>query len=743
MSQTPTGKPENALAARKIYDLRGPPTPTTHESFLPSSSYNPQAPIAIDFGTSQIRAGYTTTSDPSLMFPTVLTKWRDRKISKTFTFIGNDVHLDNSIRTQAKSPFDGPLISNWEYVEQILDYTFKHLGVASQNSVDNPVVMSEKAGTSLLQRKGFSELLYETYGVDKIAFGIDDLFSYYQNGGKDGIVIGSGFESTHLIPVINGKGMITEAKRVNWGGRQARDYMGNLLALKYPYFPTKINSYQSENLIKDWCYLSKEYETELAKSLDLQYLENFDITVEAPFTEIEKVQKSEEELARQAEKRKESGRRLQEQAQQKRLEKLVQKEQEFEYFGKIRERLPTMTKKAQQQLLKEENFDDEADFNKYLASLEASLKRARKQDIGESSDDPSSEVPSFPLIDIPDDQLTEDAIKEKRKQKLMKANYDARLRAKAEKQAEQERIAEEERKDSEWRKTNLQGWIHDRRTKLKDIVNKRKERAKLREQLNDRKSHAAQLRMKSIASLAAEDSGSGGKRRRNATIDNDPNDTFGTNDEDWAIYKDIATLDDEEMLEEEEAELVKLERELLEYDPHFTEEDTYEASYDWRKSTLHLFLRGPRPFDSEDEHQQHQMHLNVERIRVPEVVWQPSIAGIDSAGIGEILENLLNNSLSATQRDTVVNDIFTTGGFTSFANYEDRIRSELRAILPFGAEINVRGANDKLLDSWRGMSKWAQTQSSTKDNGYVTRREYDECGVGYLKEHGLSNLNIA
>ncbi|KAH3683651.1 hypothetical protein WICPIJ_005379, partial [Wickerhamomyces pijperi] len=394
-----------------------------------------------------------------------------------------------------------------------------------------------------------------------------------------------------------------------------------------------------------------------------------------------------------------------------------------------------------QQLLKEENFDDEADFNKYLASLEASLKRARKQDIGEAEDTQTAEVPTFPLIDIPDDQLSEEDIKEKRKQKLMKANYEARQRAKVEKQAEADRIAEEERKDIEWRKTDMQGWIHDRRSKLKDILNKRKERAKLREQLNDRKSHAAQLRMKSIASLAAEDSSSGAaKRKRQATIDNDPNDTFGANDDDWAIYKDIASLDDEEALEEEEAELVKLEKELLEHDPHFTEEDTYEASYDWRKSTLHLFLRGPRPFDSEDEHQQHQLHLNVERIRVPEVVFQPSIAGIDSAGIPELLENLLNNSLTATQRDTVVKDIFTTGGFTSFENYEDRIRKELQSILPFGTEINVRAAQDKMLDSWRGMSKWAN--SSQSKDGYVTRKEYDECGVGYLKEHGLSNVNL-
>lgn len=38
--------------------------------------------------------------------------------------------------------------------------------------------------------------------------------------------------------------------------------------------------------------------------------------------------------------------------------------------------------------------------------------------------------PVTTLIDIPDDELSEAEKKEKRKQKLMKANYDARERAK-------------------------------------------------------------------------------------------------------------------------------------------------------------------------------------------------------------------------------------------------------------------------------------------------------------------------
>lgn len=80
-------------------------------------------------------------------------------------------------------------------------------------------------------------------------------------------------------------------------------------------------------------------------------------------------------------------------------------------------------------------------------------------------------------------------------------------------------------------------------------MNKMKERKKLKEQLSDRKSLAAQNRMKSIAGLAADESkgvGSGGggsvgganKRRKKGGED----DGFGKSDADWAVYREIVSL---------------------------------------------------------------------------------------------------------------------------------------------------------------------------------------------------------
>jgi hypothetical protein len=36
-----------------------------------------------------------------------------------------------------------------------------------------------------------------------------------------------------------------------------------------------------------------------------------------------------------------------------------------------------------------------------------------------------------------------------------------------------------------------------------------------------------------------------------------------------------------------------------------------------------------------------RMHLNIERWRVPEAWFQPATAGVDAAGLGELIENIL------------------------------------------------------------------------------------------------------
>jgi actin-related protein 5 len=168
-----------------------------------------------------------------------------------------------------------------------------------------------------------------------------------------------------------------------------------------------------------------------------------------------------------------------------------------------------------------------------------------------------------------------------------------------------------------------------------------KNRHKRRTQLGDRKSLAAQNRMKSITSLASDLPP--GRKKRKTTND----DMFGANDNDWAVYREIGGDEDSEEEEDDHVTMREIEEKLLLNDPNFTEDDTADRRGLKKTRLLNAFLRGMRPdeplssYDPSNPEQAAQMHLNIERIRVPEALYQPSIAGVDQAGLIEVVGHVL------------------------------------------------------------------------------------------------------
>ncbi|KAL9094676.1 MAG: hypothetical protein Q9165_002945 [Trypethelium subeluteriae] len=719
----------------KIWSVSEPPfagfQPVDTEGYKRSS---PETTIVIDNGSSTVRAGWSFDKAPRVSLPPLMARYRDRKLSRTFAFMGSDVYSDGTARGQAKNVYDPGtnVVNNWDVMEGVLDYIFVKLGIeGGAGNVERPILMTEPVANLGYSRKTMTEILFECYGAPSVAYGIDSLFSYRYNGGRTGLVVSSSYTSTHVIPVINSNALLSHATRLSWGRFQGAEYLLKLLRLKYPGFPGKISEPQADDLVREHCYISQDYQQELDSYLDWEGLEERDHIIQHPFTEQIIPQKSEEELARQAEKRKESGRRLQEQAAKMRLEKLIRREQELEYYKNLQSRISDTTKKEAKRLLEVDDFDDETQLEKKIRDMEKSIRKARNKDLGDDQEE--TVEPTFPLLEIPDDQLDEEGLKQKRQQRLLKSNHDARARAKAEKEKEKARLAEEERLDAERRENDLSGWVAERRAARQALVQKMRERERLKADLGNRKSLASQMRMKSIANLASDSPSR--KRRRGGDED-----TFGADDADWGVYRTIATGDQSDDDEEEDlgTALKTIEAQLLKHDPSFTEDSTREAQTDWSKSLVHAFRYGPWPYDPESQRQAHQVHLNVERIRVPEVVFQPAIAGLDQAGIIEIAADIVTQRVSdSPQKGDLLKDIFLTGGNTLFQGFEERLRNELRAVLPANAPLTVRQARDPILDAWKGAARWSAEPESKQ--AFVSRAEYMEKGGEYMKDHACGN----
>jgi actin-related protein 5 len=68
---------------------------------------------------------------------------------------------------------------------------------------------------------------------------------------------------------------------------------------------------------------------------------------------------------------------------------------------------------------------------------------------------------------------------------------------------------------------------------------------------------------------------------------------------------------------------------------------------------------------------EHQLHVAVERVRVPESLFQPALLGVDQAGLGETLRHVIA-VLKGPERACLEN-VFVTGGCARLPHMTVRI----------------------------------------------------------------------
>ncbi|KIJ60088.1 hypothetical protein HYDPIDRAFT_139575 [Hydnomerulius pinastri MD-312] len=723
-----------------------PPTYTPPDSY--DSFRGTHVPLIIDNGASNLRFGFSTShtspSTSSLNTATltphsaanVVARYKERKYNQPLLLFGDGIDAESGAKGQAKTPWEGDVLLNFDALEHALDCAFIQLGIDAPG-VEHPVLMTERLGSPLHSRALTSELMFEQYSVPSLAYCVDSIMSFYQNNrpqasnapfDADGLVISFNTATTSVIPILNGKGVLSHAKRIPWGTQQSTEYLLKLIQLKYHSFPTRVTSTQASWMLYNFCEFATDYPSTLRSLKVPANLRACERIVQFPFALPVVEEKTEEELARIAEKRREQGKKLQEMAAKNRMEKLVQKETDLQYLLNLKDGRGD-NKREWTNTLQSEGFSDDAALDETIKKLELDLKRARKKEV-EGGDEP--EEPNFNLIDVPDTELDEDGIKEKKKQRLMKAGFEARARARREKEKEKEEKEAEERKDEEERENNLDEWAGRLRREQEVIMNKMKERGRRKAALSDRKSAAAQARMKNIASLAADDRVSKKKRKAGGE------DMFGADDDDWAIYRKINTAAASSDEEEDYTQLQVIESKLLQYDPTFTTQHTHAALTTQQSALISAF----RPqYEEGDIAGSTRIHLNTERWRVCETYFSPGMGGVDSAGVGEVLQSVLAR-FTEGEKARLVKNVFITGGPSQFPGLRDRIYATLRPILPPEMHLGeiVRAA-DPSLDAWRGMASFANTEGFK--NVGVTKEEYEEWGGERIKRWWGGNWNPA
>ncbi|XP_022635120.1 actin-related protein 5 isoform X2 [Vigna radiata var. radiata] len=583
-----------------------------------------------------------------------------------------------------------------------------------------------------------AELLFETYGVPSIAFGVDAAFSYKYNQqhgvcNKDGLALCPGFNTTHVIPFVDGEPIYKGCCRTNVGGFHVTDYLKQLLSLKYPYHMARFTWEKVDDLKMEHCYIAPDYASEVRlfqkKSKEAKEKTRcWQLPWVPPPTE---EPPSEEEIARKAAIRERQGQRLREMAEAKRSSRINELENELHGLEFLLKQLEQVEDSDIPSFLAETGYVSRQEIESARIKVTQSLRKAKgepKSEQAETEKADSGINEKYSLINIPDDMLSPEQLVEKKKQLLLKSMSDGRQRMKQKRYEEELERERKQQLEEEKRLENPELYLEQLRAKYKDLSEKVDQRKRLKTNgdhsngnnlsggigRGERLSTAQRERMR-LLTTAAFDRGKG-------------EDTFGAKDEDWQLYKLMSKDNDDgdDGPDEDDTELARISSKLQDLDPTFVPKPETGSSQPAEASRV-------RPLTKED----FQIVLGVERFRCPEILFNPNWIAVDQAGLDE-MAGVSIRRLSCKDEELekrLTNSILVTGGSSIFPGMIERLEAGIRMIRPCGSPIKVVRALDPIMDAWRGAAAYATIPLFHTQT--FSRMDYFEKGEDCLRSYQL------
>jgi actin-related protein len=120
--------------------------------------------------------------------------------------------------------------------------------------------------------------------------------------------------------------------------------------------------------------------------------------------------------------------------------------------------------------------------------------------------------------------------------------------------------------------------------------------------------------------------------------------------------------------------------------------------------------------------------VNDARFRCPEILFQPSLIGLDSKGIQVAIYNSISKCDASVRKDLYAN-IVLSGGTTLFPGIEDRLYYEITSLAPSMA-VKIIAPLGRQYSAWLGGSRLASSNDFEKR--WVTKEEYAKDGYSIV-----------
>ena len=117
--------------------------------------------------------------------------------------------------------------------------------------------------------------------------------------------------------------------------------------------------------------------------------------------------------------------------------------------------------------------------------------------------------------------------------------------------------------------------------------------------------------------------------------------------------------------------------------------------------------------------------VGAERFRCAEVLFNPSMIGLEQDGIQHLLYTSIMKCDVDIRKDLYAN-IVLSGGSSCFAGLQERLTKEIEQLAPASMRVNIIAPDERKYSVWIGGSILASLTSFQEM--WIYREEYDESG---------------
>jgi centractin len=194
-------------------------------------SNNSKAPIVVDLGTSEIKAGFSGQEKPKFCTPNYIGELKNKKkydetqkklyvSDECNKFMGN---------LKIHSPIEHGVFTHNEDISLVFNYIYSKLELNEEQIKEQPILISEPLNNVDKNRENIAEILFEKFGVSGLIFGSQPILSLFSTSHTTGVMLESGDAITQVCASYEGYLIPSSCYRYDYGGRDVTNVLKALI----------------------------------------------------------------------------------------------------------------------------------------------------------------------------------------------------------------------------------------------------------------------------------------------------------------------------------------------------------------------------------------------------------------------------------------------------------------------------------------------------------------------------------